>query len=348
MQTQGHYVSSPNLGQGLAPTQLTPGGDFGWLRKNFQWQAKDGGQERSSGDRHGHNIVAADYGYSADAILRTAPGGSFQAANLSCTSCHDPHGRYRRDVNGTISTAGPAVVGSGSYTNSTNPDSNASVGTYRMLAGKGYQQKLSSGSAFITDPPAAVAPVNYNRSEAMTDTRVAYGSGMSEWCQNCHGNIHSSEGARSRQHPAGNNARLSADTTNNYNFYVASGNLTGRQDTAYTSMVPYEMGTDDFGVLKQVANSNGSNLSGPDGSGNVMCLSCHRAHASGWDSITRWNNQATLLVSNGRYPGIDNGASADDAQGRTEAETRKTFYDRPASRYALFQRSLCNKCHAKD
>jgi len=348
MQAQGHFVSSPNLGQGQAPTQLTPAGDFGWLKKNFQWQTKDGGQERSLGDRHGHNIVAADYSYSADTTLRTAPGGTFQSANLSCTSCHDPHGRYRRDVTGTVSTSGPAVGASGSYTNSPNPDATSSVGTYRMLAGKGYQPRSSSGTAFLADPPAAVAPVNYNRAEVMTDTRVAYGSGMSEWCQNCHGNIHSSEGTRSRQHPAGNSARLSADTTNNYNFYIASGNLSGRQDTAYTSMVPYEMATDDFGVLKQVANSNGSNLSGPDGNANVMCLSCHRAHASGWDSMTRWNTKATLLVSNGRYPGIDNGASADDAQGRTEAETKKAFYDRPASRYALFQRSLCNKCHAKD
>lgn len=348
MQPQGHFVSSSNLGAGLAPTQLTPGGDFGWLRKNFQWQSKDGGNERSAGDRHGHNIVAADYSYAADGTLRTAPGGTFQSANLSCTSCHDPHGRYRRDVNGTISTTGPAVGGSGSYTNSADPDSFSSVSTYRMLAGKGYQQKWSSGAAFIADPPAAVAPVTYNRSEASTDTRVAYGSGMSEWCQNCHSSIHKSDGMRASQHPAGNNARLSADTTNNYNFYVASGNLSGRQDTAYTSMVPFEMGTDDYTVLKQVANSNGSNTAGPDGSANVMCLSCHRAHASGWDSMTRWNTKSTMLVANGRYPGIDNGASVDDAQGRTEAETRKTFYDRPASRYALYQRSLCNKCHAKD
>ena len=31
---------------------------------------------------------------------------------------------------------------------------------------------------------------------------------------------------------------------------------------------------------------------GPDGDENVMCLSCHRAHASGWDDALRWNDSA--------------------------------------------------------
>ncbi len=112
---------------------------------------------------------------------------------------------------------------------------------------------------------------------------------------------------------------------------------------------PVAAATNDYTVLKATAN-NSSNLRGPGAgnSPNVMCMSCHRAHASGWDSTTRWNMQSTFLVYNERYPGIDNGAPALYAQGRTEAEVRKAFYDRLASRYASRQRSLCNKCHGRD
>lgn len=80
-----------------------------------------------------------------------------------------------------------------------------------------------------------------------------------------------------------------------------------------------------------------------------MCLSCHRAHASGWDHAMRWNMKAEFLVYNGQFPGVDDSTvPAGISQGRTRAETRKTFGDRPATAYATYQRSLCNKCHAKD
>ncbi len=113
-------------------------------------------------------------------------------------------------------------------------------------------------------------------------------------------------------------------------------------------MVPFQIdnGTD----LTQLRNLTTSKA-GPQASDRVMCLSCHRAHASGWDSISRWNNKSTFLTVAGDYPGIDaggNGAYGEYANGRTKAETQATFYGRPASIYATYQRSLCNKCHPKD
>jgi hypothetical protein len=353
LQPQGYCntTSQDDLLLPLPPAQLTPAGDYGWLKKNYRWQSENGAMESSPGERHGHNIVAFDFNFNADTRQPVAPGGTYASVSLSCISCHDPHGNFRRSADGTISSSGLPVIGSGSYSNSPNPDASGSVLSYRMLAGKGYQPKsLPSIAQFTADPPAAVAPPTYNRAETASDTRVAYGSGMSEWCQNCHSQIHSNGAAGAMGHPAGNTAKFSERTASMYNYYVKSGNLTGAAGNSYSSLVPYEMGTNDYAVLKAAANSNGSNLSGP-GSGdspNVMCLSCHRAHASGWDSMTRWNTQSTFLVYNERYPGLDNGAPAPYAQGRTEAETRKTFYDRPASQYASGQRSLCNKCHGRD
>jgi hypothetical protein len=352
-QSTGHYVctNDADMPSGLPPAQLTPGGDFGWLKKNYVWGLGSSTRGDSPGERHGHNIVASSFGFVADTRNTTAPQGIYPANQLSCVSCHDPHGRYRRLVDGTISTGGSPVFASGSYNQSPVPDPKAAVGVYRMLAGKGYQPKyLSGGFTFTADPPAAVAPVSYNREEPSADTRVAYGKGMSEWCENCHSTSHQASSGAVR-HPSGNLKKLSSDVAKHYNAYIASGNMSGNVSNSYTSMVPFEMGTNDYVVLKKSANSDGSDRSGPEpgrGSANVMCLSCHRAHASGWDNMTRWNMKTEFLVYKGVYPGADNSSPPEMAQGRTTMEVKKTFYGRPATSYATYQRSLCNKCHAKD
>jgi len=64
--------------------------------------------------------------------------------------------------------------------------------------------------------------------------------------------------------------------------------------------------------------------------------------------MTRWNMRTEFLVYQGLYPGTDNNAPLELAQGRTTLEVQKAFYGRPSTLYAAYQRSLCNKCHAKD
>ena len=340
------YVAS-DARTGSLCFQLPQGGDFCWLKKDYKWSpsgVQGFGEDKSPGERHGHNIVARDYEYEPDSTLQYAPGGTYPSFDLSCISCHDPHGNYRRLADGAINTAGPPIIASGSYSGSPEPSSNGAVGTYRLLAGKGYKPKSSGGvPVFTADPPAAVTPLFSNRAETNSDTRIAYGSGMSEWCQNCHLQFSSSH-----THPVGMNARLTNEVTNTYNNYLYSGNLSGRAGASYTSMVPFELRTDDYSLLKRVANSDNSVRSGPTGSANVMCLSCHRAHASGWDSIMRWNMKAEFIVYDSVYPGTDKSVPKEYSQGRLSVETQKTFYDRPATLYAPYQRSLCNKCHGKD
>ena len=348
---KGHLVATADsdMAPGLPPVQLTPGGDFGWLKKDYRWaRGEEGGSGQSPGDRHGHNIVAAAFRYVPDPVLAAAPGGSYPSRELSCISCHDPHGRFRRLSDGSIGKEGAPIRSSGSYDNSASPTPAGAVGVYRLLGGKGYSTLATQHLPFASDPPAAVAPADYNREEGNVDTRVAYGSGMSEWCANCHAALLGGGGA-SRIHPSGKSVRLSAGVIANYNAYVASGNLRGSRATAYDSMVPFEMGTEDYPLLKRTAGSGGAHPEGPDENANVMCLSCHRAHASGWDQATRWTMRTEFLVFNGDYPGVDDAAVPSRiSQGRTRAETRRTFYGRPASRYATYQRSLCNKCHARD
>jgi hypothetical protein len=306
-----------DLRAGVPPSQLTPGGDFGYLKKSYSWQSRAGQKESSPGERHGHNIVAEDYGYEADSKNISAPREIYPGGKLSCISCHDPHGKIA-----------PADAG----------------GNYRMLGGVGYKTSLVPGLTFTAPPPVAVAPREYNRPEDAAETRVAYGAGMSEWCSNCH----TGGCAGAYGHPVCTGARFTNETVSNYNAYVKSGDINGRADSSYTALTPFEEGTADRAILTQHANIDGSYLKGPDYHANITCLTCHRAHASGWDYSARWNMSTDFVVHDSKYPGTDNGALPRYAQGRTAAETQRALYDRPSSRFAGFQRGLCNKCHIRD
>jgi hypothetical protein len=63
--------------------------------------------------------------------------------------------------------------------------------------------------------------------------------------------------------------------------------------------------------------------------------------------MLRWNHRSEFLTYNGYYPGLDNGAPAENHMGRTEAETRRAYYDRPASVFGANQIRLCEKCHVE-
>lgn len=336
-----YHVSTPSgeMPAGIPPKQLTPGGDFGWLKKTYNWPLTNW----SYGDSHGHNIIAQDYGYLQDSINTIAPGGSYPATSLGCTSCHDPHGRYRRNVDGTVTTTGNPIKASGSFSTSPDPDPITSVGVYRLLGGVGYVPKeMSTAFAFISNAPDAVAPLVANRSEATSYTRVAYGQGMSEWCKNCHPNVH--DGVTSFKHVSPTLLSTTyADTVNQqlpymtdwYNSYLNTGDLT----TAYLSLVPFEAGTNNYAVLKGIVTMTPMN--GPDASSTAMCLSCHRAHASGWDGIMRWNPKTDTIVTNGMYA-----YDLTTGQGRTEAEALQAYYQIPETKFNANQPKLCFKCHS--
>lgn len=350
-----YTVMTTGLVPGIPPINYTPAGDFAWLRKSYQWIDAKGFQQTSPGDRHGHNVVAVDFGLFADTQHVVAPGGTYASDKLSCISCHDPHGKYRiTDSSGNVSTSGAPIRVSGSYGNGATveePTPTGSVGVYRLLGGVGHQTKNSGQPPFSAPPPVAVAPATYNRSERTAQVRVAYGARMSEWCGNCHGAIHTAYSPGKLQHQSGAAARLDAGVTKIYNSFVKTGDLTGSWSSSYSSLVPYEEGTTSRVALAPHARSDGSARSGPQtGVENVSCLTCHRAHASGWDHATRWNRESGFIVAGGQWPGIDAtgpAATAVLAQGRTVAETRAAMYDRDPLALAAFENSQCNKCHAK-
>lgn len=298
---------------------MTPGGDFYWLKKTFIWV---GGS--SPGERHGHNIIAMDYGFLHDITHAQSPGGSYNSSVLGCNSCHDPHGKTNK---------GLPVSDSGSYGGT--PAKGTTLGNYRLLGGLSYKGgKQTVGYSFNYNTP--VAKQNPGIKYGQSDTsHVDYGSGMSEWCGNCHeaylNNEHNKSGGSGFGHPAGNARRLEQKMISNYNTYIKTGDFSGNAATAYLALVPFERGIKDVNFL------NPTSTQGPYASSNVMCLTCHRAHASAFKNIGRWDFGASLIVNS--HP------AAGDA-GVTGNDVFYSYYGRNiTAQFGSGQRQFCEKCH---
>jgi hypothetical protein len=139
---------------------------------------------------------------------------------------------------------------------------------------------------------------------------TAYHAGMSAWCSNCHADMHQSTDFF---HPSGENLGI---INANYNTYVASGNHGGNPNP-YLAAVPFE----DPGT----AVNSDATLAGV--TSKVMCLTCHRSHASSGPYSGRWDFNVTFLEEDGVVSGS---------------------YKIPNPTGVLEQRSMCNKCHLQD
>jgi len=359
-----YHVSTAetDMPTGVPPKQRTPGGDFGWLKKTYTYVVRSS-TTVENGQTHGHNINAADFNYVTDTDNPTAPGGSFPSNQLGCPSCHDQHGNYRRLPNGTVSTQGGPIIASGSY--NTSPGNSAAnpipagqaVGVFRLLRGNGSTvQNVTFGGV-----PAAVAPSTYNQTENPNQVRVAYGvatagghESWGQWCATCHPAMHSNG---NYVHPV--DTTLSPTLVTNYNSYVSSGNLSGSFQAGqgpFLSLVPFMSNTGDYTVLGGLASNNpsGAQLNGPQAGDQVSCPSCHRAHATEWPDMLRWNMGAEFITyvnaaGAAVWPGTDTTPSAPQyAAGRNSTETAAGYYDRLVTVFGPYQRMLCNKCHAQD
>jgi len=292
----------------------SPGGDFFWLTQSYSYTVR-GTPHTSDPDNVGHNVVAADFSLAVDATNTTAPGGSYAAADLGCASCHDPHGQVAGGSTAPISV-------SGSY--GAVPPAGTIAGNYRLLGDATY--------GLAAAPVAVISDAGTNgKYGEVDDHHVAYGANMGEWCASCHGDYIND----SHKHPSGNGEHLNGEGTN-YNMYVATGDLSNDVATSYLALVPFELQETDPAVLVLRSEST----EGPDSSSNVMCLTCHRAHASAFNNITRWDTETELLVDS--LPGATElaamGAIPDSA-----------YYGRDiGTEFGDYQRGLCNKCHIQD
>ena len=187
----------------LAPSPELGAGNFTFLQEDNINDAIGGMELAVSGVHAGHSIVAPSEGVSSDPVNIVSPGGSYPSNELTCTSCHDPHG----------------------------------TDSFRMLRGQGSTD--ATGFVFLTSAPTAEGIELYFSQESRT-YHTAYQSGWSDWCGNCHGNnFHATDGTTSFDHPS--NVILEAEYANNYNAYDGPAAITtGDYTTAYLPDVPLE------------------------------------------------------------------------------------------------------------
>ncbi len=181
--------------------------------------------------------------------------------------------------------------------------------SFRILNGAGPVQ----GGLYTFTAPAPIAQGIALDGPAETNSNhTAYQSGISEWCGNCHGNFHESSHNSRFEHPAGEN--LDGSIIQQYDRYNGTSNPTsGTHATAYLAALPFE----DAAVTT-------TSTTGPTSSSKVMCLTCHRAHATSAPHAGRWDFNVSLLANDGVVSGS---------------------YPIPNPYADPLQRKLCYKCH---
>lgn len=253
------------LGTGSASARMghQGAGDFAFLLEDDLDDAPETGDRRIGGHAAGHNVVAPRHGLGADPVLAVSPGGTFPSSELSCTSCHDPHGndnfRFLRGA-GELTSEGPAAV------------------------------------RFAYPAPDAVAvPAGTVEGPA---NHTAYRSGMSAWCGNCHEGFLRASHVHPVDEPLGagtaaayNAYRGTADCVRNPPRAARSCGSGTRAD-AYLPQVPFE----DPGM--EVTST-----AGPSSTSRLSCVTCHRAHASSAPDAGRWDFGVTHLTDDGRTSG---------------------------------------------
>jgi len=184
---------------------------------------------------------------------------------------------------------------------------------FRMLNGTG---PIQGGIADFTNPaPEAIGlDITDPLATETDDLHTAYLSGMSQWCANCHGQYHQNTGTAAFTHTS-DMAFGNAQTTI-YNRYNGNADPKGgSQATAYLKDVPFEN-----------PGQSVTSTEGPPMGSRIMCLTCHRAHASSAPAATRWDMRVGKLDDDGVVSGS---------------------YPIPNPYPGELQGSLCRKCHPK-
>jgi len=260
----------------LLPPPEKGAGSFVFLLEDNLNDAADGASLPIPGEVGGHNVVALGFGLIADSRWATAPGGSYPANRLGCTSCHDPHGNQE----------------------------------FRFLQGAGSIDDGAFTFAFPAPQAEGIDPSVLSQSEA-DDNHTAYRAGLSNWCGNCHGLYHQ-KGLSDFEHPS--DEPLSPEVRQRYNEYAGDDFPTqGFPNKAYLAAVPFEDPT-----------AATDSQEGPTGTSRVMCLTCHRAHASSGPGSGRWDFNVDLLQDDGFASGS---------------------WPIPNPYNSSNQGSLCSKCH---
>ena len=294
--TLGGGTRIPIVFNTVQPGSPLAGGNFYWVE--------------TSGDAYGHNVKTVD------GTLNEAPGGntSFGVVPNSCgfDGCHKSLASIRYGPGpGPLFNPiiGNGCIGCHDPAHHADDEKNLLSGGYKYVdeSGGGYRFLNKAGKNYWDIPPhnpPAVAGIedpdweqnpgsaahNEYQDSPKPFAPLAYGSasqGISDFCAGCHNDFHSWPAGGS---PNGGNG-------DPWLRHPASVELPASGEyTAYTTYNP------DVPVARKDAAAL-SAYSGPSnivtaGADKVMCLSCHRAHASPYKDMLRWDYN-TMIAGGG-------------------------------------------------
>jgi len=195
----GVFGTSP-----LNPPPERGAGNFVFLLEDNINDSPDGQTNPIGGHAAGHSVVSLAQGVSVDPQWPYSPGGSFPTSELSCVSCHDPHGNS----------------------------------SFRMLNGAGPVQGGIFDFIYPAPEATGIDPTDPFSMETNSN-HTAYRSGMGNWCANCHGQYHDNATGGRLRHEF--DAELEGTELDNYNQYNGTGDPQGGNvATAYLAAVPIE------------------------------------------------------------------------------------------------------------
>ncbi|MGB9667989.1 MAG: cytochrome c3 family protein [Thermosulfidibacteraceae bacterium] len=255
-----YHTSNPG---GTGPGKTLAGGDFYWVAQ-------------SGGDRKGHNVAGLA---NQDALLGFTPPGwdpnatagtkhvvapSGWTQQLTCYGTYGCHG-WSDGIN--YGLKGHHSNLSGALTSSDIGDASSVGASYRFLLGIwGYESsdwQWNATSATHNEYYGVNGNTNYSNKHT-----------ISYLCAECHGVFHSQAGGSSPwfRHPTD----IVLPGTGEYANY--------NNGSGYSLASPV--------ARPAIGSSSSSTVTPGDASTSngaiVMCLSCHRAHGSEYDSILRW------------------------------------------------------------
>lgn len=220
-------------------------------------------------DSYGHNVFPSN----PDDLLGTdPPGGAFPEGGayegqLRCAGTRGCHGLNGGHAETPVDDPLYAVYGS--HHANVSPTDGSTVGkSYRFLYGIVGKEDDDWEQDNVN-----TSHNEYKGSPGFTDTTT-----VNFFCAECHGDYHGSSGV------GGETPWLRHPT----DVILPAGSTEYAQYTAYSMLAPVAR-ADPFNVEDTTKAKPGTDI--------VMCLSCHRAHASPYYKLMRWDFKSTDIAT---------------------------------------------------
>ena len=285
---------------------------------DFYWSATD----PKKGHNPAYTLGAAGAGptsrtLSADPVLGSRPpGGELVDGEWSCHSCHSSHSRFDADtsawrqlkrlVNGRVVTGNVDRYGVESVRVKLIQDPE-----FEPIKSNSRGEKLGYGYLGIRADGNALEGANLFQAESDTNKNV-YRGGFSSFCSACHGQFHgganesalnnngtTNSGSAWIRHPS--NLKLGKAKKYGQEAYTAqivNSQGSNPNPVGYDWKYPLVKADNDFSVESRHPSADiPGTVTGND---RIMCLTCHKAHATRYENMTRWDLNDHSFIADGR------------------------------------------------